>query len=44
MGIEIVIAVVVALVGFGEFYVWYSGILWHKSEDQGDGRNWTPRR
>jgi hypothetical protein len=44
MGVEIVVTVVVALLGFGEFYVWYSEILWHKAEDGGDRRNWTPRR
>lgn len=44
MGLEIALTVVAALLCLGEFYVWYSEILWHKSEDGGDGRNWTPRR
>jgi len=42
--LEIVIALVVLLAGFGEFYAWYSESLWH-SEDRkakGDRRNWGP--
>jgi hypothetical protein len=28
----IVVMVILAVLGFAEFYVWYSEVLWHKSE------------
>jgi hypothetical protein len=29
--IEIALAVVGILLGFGEFYIWHNGLLWHDS-------------
>ena len=43
MGLEIVLSLIGIALALGEFYVWYSEILWHKSESKNtDRRNWTP--
>lgn len=30
MSLEILLAAALALLGFGEFYVWYSEVLWQE--------------
>lgn len=44
MGIWIAVTIVSCVLGFAEFYVWYSEILWHKEDKaaRGDRRNWGP--
>lgn len=46
MPIELIVLGVTAFVGIGEYFVWYSEILWHKEDTKakGDARNWGPRR
>lgn len=43
MPFEIIITAVVLALGLGEFFVWYSEVLWHK-ERKPNSRNWTPPR
>jgi hypothetical protein len=44
MSIELGLVIVFVLLAFAEFYVWYSEVLWHRSEKKADRRNWSPRR
>jgi len=39
--IEIALAAVGILLGFGEFYIWHNGLLWHDSPKR-DPRNFPP--
>ena len=39
--IEIALAVVGILLGFGEFYIWHNGLLWHDGPKR-DPRNFPP--
>jgi hypothetical protein len=41
---EIIIAVILVILSVGEFFVWYSEILWHKDESNSDTHNWSPPR
>jgi hypothetical protein len=36
---DIALAIAGIALGFGEFYVWHSEVLWHRSEPKRDPRN-----
>jgi hypothetical protein len=37
--VRVLLLIAGVAIGLGEFYVWYSEILWHKSEPKRDPRN-----
>jgi hypothetical protein len=46
MPLEILLTVIFVVLSVGEFFVWYSEILWHREDEKvsGDRRNWFPPR